>query len=148
MSMNIPFDRVIWTAQECADYLGTTEAEFLRSMVSAEGFPAELLNAPGRWLAKAVAEWALRPGVEQRPRPRREATCVLYRHFDEAGALLYVGISIRPAVRLYEHDRDSHWFHLVRRIELEHFQTIAEASAAERAAIQTEQPRFNKLHVR
>lgn len=140
---DIPFERVIWTAQQCADYLRIDLGEFLGTFVNEPGFPAELSNAPGHWRAQEISDWALRPGEQQKPRPRRQATCVLYRHFDAEGTLLYVGISIQPAARIYQHDRTSHWFDRVRRIELEHFQTIAEAAAAERTAIQAENPRYN-----
>ena len=56
----IPFDRLIWDAQDCASYLKQEKSTFLKRTQYAEGFPARL-NIPGqpRWSAKSVAEWAL-----------------------------------------------------------------------------------------
>jgi uncharacterized membrane protein YjdF len=57
--MTIPFDRVIWNAQQCADYLGQSRQEFLRLTRHKQGFPSELVNRPRHWQALAVTEWAL-----------------------------------------------------------------------------------------
>ena len=57
--MTVPFDRIVWGAQQCADYLGYSRAEFLRTIRHQEGFPPELANLPRRWQAMAVTEWAL-----------------------------------------------------------------------------------------
>ena len=55
----IPFDRVIWNAQQCADYLDQTRQEFLRTTRHAEGFPKELPGRPRHWRALEVSNWAL-----------------------------------------------------------------------------------------
>lgn len=57
--MTIPFDRVIWDAGECAEYLRESRAEFLRKTRYAEGFPAEIPSKPRRWRAIEVTAWAL-----------------------------------------------------------------------------------------
>lgn len=62
--MNVPFDRVIWGAQECADYIGLSRQEFLRTIRHKPDFPRELPNLPRRWQAIAVTEWALGKGQE------------------------------------------------------------------------------------
>ena len=56
----LPFDRVIWSAQQCADYLGQSYSHFVKRTQYAEGFPARC-PIPGqpRWRAAAVAGWAL-----------------------------------------------------------------------------------------
>lgn len=56
----IPFDRLVWDAQDCADYLKQEKSTFLKRTQYAAGFPAKL-DIPGqpRWSAKAVADWAL-----------------------------------------------------------------------------------------
>jgi hypothetical protein len=57
--MTVPFELVIWNAQQCADYLGQSRQEFLRLTRHKESFPPELANRPRHWRACAVAEWAL-----------------------------------------------------------------------------------------
>lgn len=57
--MTVPFDLVIWNAQQCADYLGQSRQEFLRITRHKDSFPPELANRPRHWRACRVAEWAL-----------------------------------------------------------------------------------------
>ena len=68
----------------------------------------------------------------------------LYRHFDKAGILLYVGISVSTIQRLRQH-KVSHknWFKDVARIEVEHFANEREARLAETKAIREENPLHN-----
>jgi hypothetical protein len=56
----IPFSRVIWSAQQCAAYLGQEYATFIKRTQYLPGFPARC-QIPGhpRWPAMAVTEWAL-----------------------------------------------------------------------------------------
>ena len=68
----------------------------------------------------------------------------LYRVFDEE-KLLYIGISNRWHDRIHSHEKDSEWFELATRIELEKFETREDVEAAERRAIRTERPHFNKV---
>ena len=69
----------------------------------------------------------------------------LYRHFDAAGALLYVGISNDTLRRLCQHKDRSHWFAAISRIEIEWFADRALAQAAETRAIAVESPLFNQV---
>lgn len=59
--MDIPFDRQIWTAQQCADYLGQSYSQFTKRTQYRKGFPPRC-PIPGqpRWSALAVTGWALR----------------------------------------------------------------------------------------
>ena len=57
--MNIPFDRVIWSAQDCADYFKESRQEFLRVRRHAAGFPPEIPGKPRMWRAIAVTDWAI-----------------------------------------------------------------------------------------
>lgn len=69
--MTVPFELVVWSAEECAEYLRQAPATFLKRTQHIPGFPARL-PIPGqpRWQAQAVAEWALgRPTSN----PQREA---------------------------------------------------------------------------
>jgi hypothetical protein len=55
----VPFDRVIWNAQDCADYFKRPRAQFLRSIRWKNGFPKELPELPLHWRAVEVTNWAL-----------------------------------------------------------------------------------------
>lgn len=68
----------------------------------------------------------------------------LYRHFDAAGELLYVGISISVMNRTAQHRSQSHWFDQIASISVEHFDTRREAEIAEAIAIREERPRHNQ----
>jgi predicted GIY-YIG superfamily endonuclease len=70
----------------------------------------------------------------------------LYRCFDEDGKLLYVGISMSALNRLQQHKDTSIWFENARRIEVEYYRSREYALKAEKEAIKTEKPRFNKIH--
>lgn len=69
---------------------------------------------------------------------------MLYRFYDEVGALLYVGISARGPRRWSEHAKNRPWWHEVRSSTIEHFLTRQDALLAEGVAIRTEKPRYNK----
>ena len=71
------------------------------------------------------------------------AATVLYRMFDDKGALLYVGISKSPMNRIDEHKRDKFWWEKITRIQYEHFKNRNDAMHAEKRAIKTELPEFN-----
>jgi len=66
----------------------------------------------------------------------------LYRHFDEQGNVLYIGVSICVVARLYGHKKAS-WVHLISRIEVERFETRELALIEGTNAILKEQPIYN-----
>jgi hypothetical protein len=70
----------------------------------------------------------------------------LYRHFDGNGTLLYVGISSSTIARLSQHQRTAHWFDQVTNVSVQKFPTRKDALEAEKLAIQTECPLYNKVH--
>lgn len=70
-------------------------------------------------------------------------SCELYRHFNNNGALLYVGISNATVVRLGQHKLTAKWFKLVDYITIQRFKTREDAKAAESRAIAVENPVFN-----
>lgn len=70
----------------------------------------------------------------------------LYRHFDEEGALLYVGISLSALNRLVAHIDDSAWYWSIAKVTIEVLPTREAAEEAERQAIRTERPLFNHMH--
>lgn len=63
--------------------------------------------------------------------------------FDGDGALLYVGQSCWPGVRMGVHQNRSPWFREVSSITVEHFPSEQEARDAEVRAIRRERPRYN-----
>lgn len=70
----------------------------------------------------------------------------LYRFYDAAGALLYVGITLNPGTRLRDHSHDKPWWYDVARIELARYDSRTQVLEAERRAIATERPRYNIVH--
>ena len=75
-----------------------------------------------------------------------DSTTDLYRYFDAEGRLLYVGISFSAIARAAQHREDKGWWQDVARMHVEHLPTRSEAVAAERQAIQSEQPLHNVMH--
>lgn len=73
-------------------------------------------------------------------------SCTLYRHFDAADELLYVGIAFEPAARRRQHAADKLWWLEVARTSYEHHPTREAALQAEAAAIRAERPRWNVVH--
>ncbi len=69
--------------------------------------------------------------VEMRKPVEFGRPCAVYRHYDAAGALLYVGCSTDPAARLYSHFKESAWAKLIASVTFEWFDDRADALAAE-----------------
>lgn len=71
----------------------------------------------------------------------------LYRFYDKAGQLLYVGISLHAAVRAMDHRRDKTWWPLVSRIDVKHYRSKGwtKMLVLEQRAIETERPLFNVM---
>jgi len=67
----------------------------------------------------------------------------LYRHYDAAGALLYVGITDCLSERDKRHAATAHWHDLVHRTETEWCLSRGHALALEKVAIQFEKPLHN-----
>lgn len=74
------------------------------------------------------------------------STHALYRFFDAAGDLLYIGITNDPSKRFGRHASDKPWWEEVDRIDLERHPSREAVLAAEAAAIKTERPRYNVRH--
>jgi len=70
----------------------------------------------------------------------------LYRHFDQDGILLYVGISISLIGRIINHRGNSFWFDDVATVTIERFATKREVLDAEKLAIIKESPKHNIKH--
>lgn len=77
----------------------------------------------------------------------RANTNVLYRFYDEADQLLYIGITNDPARRFSQHESDKPWWIKVANIKLQRgFANRLDLEAAEIAAIEAERPRYNRAH--
>lgn len=68
----------------------------------------------------------------------------VYRLFDAAGALLYVGITCDVTTRMYQHSKEQPWWDEVDNRSVEEVLTRADAFFLEAAAILAERPRYNK----
>lgn len=72
----------------------------------------------------------------------------LYRFYDAAGALLYVGITLDPVARWRQHRDDKPWWTDVAHITVDTYPDRATVLDAERAAITRERPLHNVQHNR
>lgn len=88
---------------------------------------------------------AARLGVTVVP-SARQATTALYRWYDAANRLLYIGITNDVAVRQSSHAKRSSWAEFAARSTVQRFSTRQEAEVAEVKAIKAERPLFNRQH--
>ena len=85
------------------------------------------------------------PFRETKPKtPQKDNATALYRHYDNAGRLLYVGISKCAITRLAAHANEAEWYRRIATVTIDWFSTRAAAEIAERAAIRTENPLANR----
>ena len=63
----IPFDYLLWTADDCADYFKVSKDYFLRKKRNQPGFPKPVSedDEHPRWSAKSVAAWAIKQHIPQ-----------------------------------------------------------------------------------
>jgi predicted GIY-YIG superfamily endonuclease len=73
-------------------------------------------------------------------------TTALYRLYDRAGVLLYVGISNDVHGRIRTHRMEKTWGPLIADSRIEFYATRVSALDAEATAIRRERPRFNVIH--
>lgn len=76
-----------------------------------------------------------------------ERTAV-YRILGEDDELLYIGMTNNPAIRWNGHQRIQPWWNELRSMSVEWFDSREEAAAAEKAAIQSEEPKYNVTYLR
>lgn len=69
--------------------------------------------------------------------------CGVYRLYNESGALLYVGMSNNVPKRLVQQARAQSWWPEVASHTAEAYPDRSDAAAAERHAIETEDPKYN-----
>lgn len=68
---------------------------------------------------------------------------VLYRFYDSAGRLLYVGITLNLPGRMQAHRSDQPWWYEVSDVRVEPYPSRRSVLAAESLAIRTERPLYN-----
>lgn len=73
---------------------------------------------------------------------------ILYRAYDANDQLLYIGISHQVLARFDQHAHTSEWSDQCSYVILEHYQFRRQALAAEKIAIQNENPKYNQVHKR
>lgn len=83
---------------------------------------------------------------EAEKRHRTAVTTALYRWWDEADVLLYIGISDELLERLTSHVKDSAWMDFAVRSTITRYPSRTKAEVAEVEAIKGEQPLFNLKH--
>ena len=133
------------SAAEC---VSITEDELI-SMVKRGDFPQPRQVSAKKisWLTSDVEDWALK---RPRSRPKFENSngrvFHLYRHFDDKGELLYVGVSLSALNRLMGHQQNSHWFWDIAKVEVSKFETRQASLDAETTAIKNEKPLHNIIH--
>lgn len=67
----------------------------------------------------------------------------VYKCFDSAGVLIYVGQSKSVMARLSQHQYLAEWFSAVQKIEAEAYESAKEAKEAEALLIRGHRPKFN-----
>lgn len=70
----------------------------------------------------------------------------LYRFWDKNNTLLYIGISNNFLGRITQHTSTAEWFPQASYVTLEHFDSRLEVEQAEKNAIKSELPLYNKTH--
>jgi excinuclease UvrABC nuclease subunit len=70
----------------------------------------------------------------------------VYRMFDEAGDLLYIGKSNQFMGRVHQHAETKGWWPEVANISITHYPCRCTAEDAERDAIVAEMPKYNVHH--
>ena len=70
----------------------------------------------------------------------------LYRLYDNAGELLYIGIAEHWPTRMTQHARDKVWFKDVADVKIIEYETREQAERAECKAIKNEHPLHNVVH--
>lgn len=76
--------------------------------------------------------------------PHREQPHYVYRCYDEAGALLYIGCTYHPMQRMTQHIKRSPWFRDVAQVRFIVFPDKDYALRKEREAILNERPANNR----
>ncbi len=94
------------------------------------------LLIPEQWITPTTS----RP---KRAAPEGDKPTAVYRLYDTAGELLYVGIGVKPMDRLDQHRRTKGWWHEVARHEVTWYASRLLAGAEECRAVAFDRPKYN-----
>lgn len=144
-------------ADVCMEYFGITEQMAARRAASGTfPIPVFRLGRKTPWYiqqsdfdrhVEAQIALAMPEKIQERKEQKKlepPKPTSLYRHFDEKGLLLYVGISLSVFARLIQHRNGSHWADEICRIDVQRYPSWEAAYEAETEAIQKEKPMHNK----
>lgn len=95
------------------------------------------------WIAAGAAE---HQALTERMRAARSNPHFVYRVFDAADTLLYIGCTRTPHSRFKQHKSKAAWYPKAHHAEWTAFPNFATARAAESAAICADRPLFNIEH--
>lgn len=146
--LHVSYDGVVWLMSErrfyeLASNHGRQAHEFKRWMMHEVLPTIRHLNLKSTQRADLVM---VRQEVSlvKTPKPRdRTRPHSLYRFFDSAGNLLYVGITWNVTARVKQHRTTQPWWSLVRNMTVEAYPNEQAALKAEMRAIRTEHPLHN-----
>jgi hypothetical protein len=124
-----------------ADQLGVNYATISRDRRALGLTGATIVGLDGRTQHHFFA-----PPGQSRPRRGRTDEHLLYRFFDAKGVLLYVGITYDLLGRFSTHSVERWWWGHWATLTATRYDSRAELEAAEREAIKSEGPRYNKVH--
>lgn len=98
-----------------------------------------------------IAEWVAAESDKHRTRTARmraarENPHFVYRVFDQADTLLYVGCTRAPHTRFKHHRSQAAWYSRAHRVDWDPHPNFLTARAAESAAIRADRPLFNIEH--
>ncbi|WIC40283.1 GIY-YIG endonuclease [Gordonia phage Holliday] len=97
------------------------------------------------------ASWHIAPAPDPKrpavvPEPSKTQGQFLYRFYNRAGVLLYVGITDNPLRRWKEHSKSKPWWPEVSQLTQDWYPDRASVEAAERHFIVNEHPKYNIVH--
>jgi hypothetical protein len=126
------------TREQLCEWLHVSSRRLAALMAAGDVPRALVREGKPVWPVRTLLNW-----LEAAPRDAAPIRTALYRHFDERGTLLYVGISLCAIGRLAQHRARAEWFDRISEIRVEWFDSREEALAAEAAAIVAECPLHN-----
>jgi predicted GIY-YIG superfamily endonuclease len=138
-NLTLTWEEIVRGAEEFE--LSTHSSDPLPDQTPPPPSTAELPNPRPSFLPGGPA-----PSPSSLPTEVKTSPHVLYRFWDAAGHLLYVGITADPLGRWKTHSKDKDWWSEVVNITVENFPNRSSVIDAERTAIITEKPLYNKVH--
>lgn len=158
-----PSSKVYRAAKAVLNYCGEQHCTRCDKIKPLEDFREKAIDGPKRWCRKCETEthvqWQRnnKDHLNEYKRSRHRAMMdslpeflfreqTLYRLYDEQDNLLYIGVAWDVRQRFYQHKADKVWWNDVVRYELETYSDRDSVLQAERLAIQSELPAYNKVY--